>query len=341
MSDQPLLEVDGLTKHFGGVTGLFGRKTPILRAVNDVSLKVGEGETLGLVGESGCGKSTLGRCISQLQEPTAGSVKFNGRELIGLKGNDLRAMRREIQVIFQDPYGSLNPRKTVGSILSEAFRIHKLHPRAQWRDRVVELLETVGLLPSHIDRFPHEFSGGQRQRISIARALTLRPRLIVADEPVSALDVSVQSQVLNLMMSLQRSHRLAYLFISHDLRVVRHISDRVGVMYFGRIVETSATKALFDGPLHPYTKSLLSAVPKTGRRKNNDRLILQGELPSPIRPPTGCSFHPRCPFRGERCSSEEPELRQVMPGRWVSCHYPLLEDQRGLDSVPQYVGEAK
>ncbi|MEO3999533.1 dipeptide ABC transporter ATP-binding protein [Mesorhizobium sp. CAU 1732] len=341
MSEEPLLKVENLSRQFDSGRGFFGGRAAPIRAVRDVSLYVKAGETFGLVGESGCGKSTLGRCISQLDAPTSGRVRFAGEDLVGLTGTALRQVRRDIQVIFQDPYGSLNPRKTVGSILSQAFRIHRLHPRSQWREKVAEVLETVGLLPSHADRYPHEFSGGQRQRISIARALTLRPKLIIADEPVSALDVSVQSQVLNLMVSLQRSFGMGYLFISHDLRVVQHIADRVGVMYLGRIVETCEANALFEAPLHPYTKSLLSAVPKIGRRKNEDRMILQGELPSPSRPPSGCAFHPRCPFSREKCVQETPRLREALPGRQVSCHFPLLPQPYAGSPAVQLEGKTQ
>ncbi|MFD1910952.1 ABC transporter ATP-binding protein [Halodurantibacterium flavum] len=320
MSERPLLSVRNLSK-------IFGARATGVRAVNDVSFDIGAGETFAVVGESGCGKSTLGRCITQLEKPSAGEVWFGKADLAQLDSAGMRAMRRDIQMIFQDPYASLNPRKTVGATLAEPMRIHRLYPRAEWRQRVAEVLAEVGLAPDHADRFPHEFSGGQRQRISIARALTLRPSLIVADEAVSALDVSVQSQVLNLMTELQKTYGIAYLFISHDLGVVQHVSDRVGVMYLGRMVERAETAALFRAPMHPYTRSLLSAVPKMGRRQNRDREILQGELPSPLRPPSGCTFHPRCPLRQDRCMSEIPTLREVAPGRHVACHFPLADQK--------------
>lgn len=322
MTHEPLLQVHDLSKHYGG-RSLFGRGSLPVRAVDGVDLEVGSGETFGLVGESGCGKSTLGRCIARLEDPTAGRIIFEGADIAALPKAQLRQLRRNVQVVFQDPYASLNPRKTVGSILSEAFRIHGLHPRAQWRARVAELLETVGLQADHADRYPHEFSGGQRQRICIARALSLRPKLIIADEPVSALDVSVQAQVLNLMMSLQRSFGLSYLFISHDLRVVRHITQRLAIMYLGRIVEIGETRKIYQAPLHPYSKSLLSAVPQIDRRRNDGRMILRGELPSPSNPPSGCTFHPRCPRRGPECDTRIPLLREMAPGRHVACHYPL------------------
>jgi oligopeptide/dipeptide ABC transporter ATP-binding protein len=322
MTHEPLLQVHDLSKHYGD-RSLFGRRSLPVRAVDGVDLEVRSGETFGLVGESGCGKSTLGRCIARLEDPTAGRILFEGTDIAALPKAQLRQLRRNVQVVFQDPYASLNPRKTVGSILSEAFRIHGLHPRAQWQARVGELLETVGLQPDHADRYPHEFSGGQRQRICIARALSLRPKLIIADEPVSALDVSVQAQVLNLMMSLQRTFGLSYLFISHDLRVVRHITQRLAIMYLGHIVETGETRKIYQAPLHPYSKSLLSAVPQIDRRRNDGRMILRGELPSPSNPPLGCTFHPRCPRRGPECDTRVPVLRELAPGRRVACHYPL------------------
>jgi len=322
MTPEPLLQVHDLSKHYGD-RSLFGRRSLPVRAVDGVDLEVRSGETFGLVGESGCGKSTLGRCIARLEDPTAGRILFEGTDIAALPKAQLRQLRRNVQVVFQDPYASLNPRKTVSSILSEAFRIHGLHPRSQWRAHVGELLETVGLQADHADRYPHEFSGGQRQRICIARALSLRPKLIIADEPVSALDVSVQAQVLNLMMSLQRSFGLSYLFISHDLRVVRHITQRLAIMYLGRIVETGETRKIYQAPLHPYSKSLLSAVPQIDRRRNDGRMILRGELPSPSNPPSGCTFHPRCPRRGPECDTRVPVLREMAPGRRVACHYPL------------------
>ncbi|GHC78960.1 ABC transporter ATP-binding protein [Limoniibacter endophyticus] len=316
MSDLPILSVRNLSKIFGPPVGG-------VRAVNNVSFDIAKGETYALVGESGCGKSTLGRCVTMLETPSEGEINFQGQDLTKIPNEGLRRIRRDLQMIFQDPYGSLNPRKTVGSILSEPMRIHSLYPRSAWADQVGQVLAEVGLLPVHAQRHPHEFSGGQRQRISIARALTLKPKLIVSDEAVSALDVSVQSQILNLMVRLQKDHGMAYLFISHDLGVVQHISDRVGVMYLGRIVESANTRDLFRAPRHPYTRSLLSAVPKMGRRSNPDREFLQGELPSPLNPPSGCTFHPRCPLKSDLCVSAVPEMREIEAQRKIACHHPL------------------
>ncbi len=333
----PLLEVTDLKKHFPIRKGLFARTVGHVRAVDGVSFSVRRGEVLGLVGESGCGKTTTGRCILRLIEPTSGSVKFEGREILGLGRGELRALRREMQIVFQDPYSSLNPRLTVGSMLTEALTIHKLARGAAARDRVAELLKLVGLHPDHARRYPHGFSGGQRQRIGVARALAVNPKLIVADEPVSALDVSIQAQIINLLRDLQREMGLTYLFVAHDLSVVEHISDRVAVMYLGRIAELADSMDLYRAPRHPYTVSLLSAipVPEPGRRRR--RIVLKGDVPSPARPPSGCRFHPRCFLAQELCSREEPLLREVRPGHWSACHFAeQLEDpgviQRATDA---------
>jgi oligopeptide/dipeptide ABC transporter ATP-binding protein len=318
---EPLLEVRGLVKHFPIRRGLFGRTAGQVRAVDGVSFDVREGEVLGLVGESGCGKTTTGRCILRLIEPTSGTVRFDGRDITRLSGRELRPLRRQMQVVFQDPYASLNPRLTVGSVLGEALAVHGLARGAKARARVAELLELVGLSPEHARRYPHEFSGGQRQRIGVARALAVEPRLIVADEPVSALDVSIQAQIVNLLQDLQQRLGLTYLFVAHDLSVVEHISDRVAVMYLGRIVEITESGELYDNPLHPYTQALLSAIPIPNPRveKTRTRIVLKGEVPSPINPPPGCHFHPRCQLAIEECSRERPVLRDVGGGHFVAC----------------------
>lgn len=323
MSGSTLIAVEGLKKHFPIRRGLFRRSADAIKAVDGVSLTVRRGETLGLVGESGCGKSTLGRCLLRLEEPTEGTILFDGHDLLSQDKRAMRHLRRDMQIIFQDPYSSLNPRKTVGTIIGEAFRIHGLHKGDERRQKIQELLALVGLRPEHIDRYPHEFSGGQRQRIGIARALALNPKLIVADEAVSALDVSIQAQILNLLVSLQKRLGLTYIFISHNLGVVRHVSDRVGVMYLGRIVELAPTRDLYAAPLHPYTEALLSAVPRPSVKGRAKRIILSGDPPSPLRPPSGCAFHPRCRYRQDVCTNETPVLTEFAPGRSVACHFPL------------------
>ena len=317
----PLLSARGLTKHFAIKGGVFSREVHRVHAVDGVSFDIAAGETLGLVGESGCGKSTTGRCILRLIEPSSGEVWFQGRDVTKLDGESLRELRRDMQIIFQDPFASLNPRHTVGGIIGEALIIHGLtKSRPELDARVVELLETVGLQADHRHRFPHEFSGGQRQRIGIARALAVEPKLIICDEPVSALDVSIQAQVINLLEELQEKFSLTYLFIAHDLSVVEHISDRVAVMYLGRVVEIAPARELYDNPRHPYTEALLSAVPIPDPRVKRKRIVLQGDVPNPIRPPTGCRFHTRCPIAEARCSQEVPELEQSSDGHWVACH---------------------
>ncbi|HEX8073341.1 MAG TPA: oligopeptide/dipeptide ABC transporter ATP-binding protein [Thermoleophilaceae bacterium] len=323
-----LVEVRDLVKHFPITRGVVFQKTVgAVHAVDGVSLDVRRGESLGIVGETGCGKSTTARLMMRLLDPTAGSVRFEGRDVTGLKGRQLKPLRREVQMIFQDPYSSLNPRKTVGSIVAEPFAVHGLEPAGGRKAAVQRLMEQVGLNPEHYNRLPHEFSGGQRQRIGVARALALEPKLIVADEPVSALDVSIQAQILNLLRDLQRDLELTLVFIAHDLSVVRHMCDRVAVMYLGKIVELAAADALFAHPRHPYTGALLSAVPVpdpggAGRRR---RQILGGDVPSPTNPPPACRFHTRCPKCQEVCTREEPPLETKAPGTLAACHFPLTD----------------
>ena len=322
-ADDVLLEVNNLKMYFPVTSGmLFQRTVAYVKAVDDVSFSVKRGETLGLVGESGCGKTTTGRCILQLYKPTDGEVRFEGQDLTKLGTKQMRTMRREMQVIFQDPYSSLNPRMTAGNIIGEPLIVHGLvKGKAEYRERVAELLQNVGLNPYMADRFPHEFSGGQRQRIGVARALSVSPKFIVADEPVSALDVSIQAQIINLLEELQEQFNLTYLFIAHDLSVVRHISDRVGVMYLGHLVEIADRNEVYRNPVHPYTKALLSAVPIPDPilDAQRERVLLTGEVPSPLNPPSGCVFHPRCPIAGDECTRVIPELRQTSPEHWSAC----------------------
>jgi oligopeptide/dipeptide ABC transporter ATP-binding protein len=327
----PLVEVQHLKKYFPIRKGVLSREVARVHAVDDVTVSVSEGETLGLVGESGCGKSTLGRCIVRLLEPTAGEVIFDGHSIGKLRARALRPLRREMQMIFQDPYASLNPRKRVGSIIDTPLKIHGVE-KSKRRQRVQELLETVGLSPEHYNRFPHEFSGGQRQRIGIARALALQPKLIVADEPVSALDVSIQSQMLNLLEDLQNEFNLTYIFIAHDLGVVRHVSDRIAVMYLGKLVELSPAEELYTRPIMPYTEALLSAVPipDPDLAAARERIVLEGDVPSPINPPTGCRFHPRCRYATQVCSEVEPPLVEYGNGHLAACHHPLNVDAAAL-----------
>ena len=319
---EPLLRVRNLVKNFPISGGILGRTVDHVHAVDDLSFELAAGETLGVVGESGCGKSTTGRCILRLVEPTSGEVWFDGQSVTQADRNELRALARDMQIIFQDPYASLNPRMTVGAIVGEALTIHKLAKnKGDYDDRIVQLLETVGLSADHLRRYPHEFSGGQRQRIGIARALAVSPKLIVCDEAVSALDVSIQAQVINLLEDLREQFNLSYIFIAHDLSVVEHISHRVAVMYLGRIVEIAPAKALYTNPLHPYTEALLSAVPIPDPSVKRTRVALQGDVPSPIHPPSGCHFHTRCPIAQKGlCDVEKPQLKESAAGHWVSCH---------------------
>ncbi len=318
--DRPLLQVLNLKKHYPIHGGLFRRQVGSIQAVNDFSLTMRRGETVGLVGESGCGKSTTGRAIMRLIEPTAGTILFEGQDITRIKGEGLRQIRKHMQMVFQDPFSSLNPKMMVGHLVSEPIRNFESHTGKELEERIAELLVKVGLSEDSYYKFPHEFSGGQRQRISIARTLALQPKLVVADEPVSALDVSIQSQVLNLLQDIQAEFGLSYLFIAHDLSVVKHISDRIGVMYLGRLVEITDKKSLYKRPLHPYTQALLSAVPIPDPNGKRERIVLQGDVPSPANPPSGCAFHPRCRHAVAACREEQPTLKQVAPQHEVACH---------------------
>ncbi len=338
VAHRPVIEVEGLKKHFPIYKGVFSRIAGQVYAVDGVSFHIKRGETLGLVGESGCGKSTVGRTILKLMEPTAGRIVVKGKEITDLPPQEMLPYRQTLQMIYQDPYASLNPRMTVADIVGEAMVIHGVGKSDEREQRVAALFQRVGLRPDLMFNYAHEFSGGQRQRIGIARALALNPELIVGDEPVSALDVSIQAQIINLLMDLQDELKLSYLFVAHDLAVVEHISHRIAVMYLGRIVETTDKKSLFEMPLHPYTEALLSAVPipKVSARKRK-RIILQGDVPSPIKPPTGCHFHTRCPYAHKRCTAEAPQLREVKPGHWAACH---LHDAGAMVPMARPAGEA-
>ncbi|MGA3677973.1 ABC transporter ATP-binding protein [Lysinibacillus agricola] len=321
-----LLKVDGLKKYFPIRKGILNTQVGDVKAVDDVSFEVFEGETLGIVGESGCGKSTTGRLLMRLLEPTEGKIEFAGKMISELSNNEMRKARRDIQMIFQDPYASLNPRHNIGKILEEPLIVHGIGNAKERKQKVLELLEIVGLNEYHVKRYPHQFSGGQRQRIGIARALMTNPRMLIADEPVSALDVSIQAQVLNLLQNLQKDLKLTYIFISHDLGVVRHISNRVGVMYLGKLVELTASEDLYAEPLHPYTQALLSSVPVPDPTFEREQLIISGDIPSASNPPGGCTFHTRCPFKKEECSQEVPKMQEVKPGHYVACHlYPAIQ----------------
>ncbi|WP_329625565.1 dipeptide ABC transporter ATP-binding protein [Streptomyces sp. NBC_01255] len=328
---EPLLKVTGLKKHFPIKKGLLQRQTGAVKAVDGIDFEVLPGETLGVVGESGCGKSTMGRLITRLLEPTDGTVEFQGKDISHLGVGGMRPFRRDIQMIFQDPYGSLNPRHTVGTIVSAPFKLQGVEPEGGVRKEVQRLLGLVGLNPEHYNRYPHEFSGGQRQRIGIARALALKPKLVVADEPVSALDVSIQAQVVNLLDDLQQELGLTYVIIAHDLSVIRHVSDRIAVMYLGKVVELADRKSLYENPMHPYTRALMSAVPIPDPRRRgakSDRILLTGDVPSPIAPPPGCRFHTRCWKATDLCKTQEPPLLELRPGQRVACHHP--ENTEGL-----------
>jgi len=321
---QELLRVENLKKHFPIRKGVLGRTVGYVYAVDGVSFGMQAGKTLGLVGESGCGKSTMGRCLLRLHEPTSGRIFFDGQDITRMGHSELIRLRTQMQMIFQDPYSSLNPRLRVSEIVGEALRVHHLVPRRDWANRVEELLKNVGLQADHMARYPHEFSGGQRQRIGIARALAMQPKLIVADEPVSALDVSIQAQVINLLESLKDRFGFSYLIIAHDLSVVEHVSDRIAVMYLGKLVEVASDKQLYLNPKHPYTEALLAAVPVAapgGRQRRSQRKLLKGDVPSPIQPPSGCRFHTRCPRMMEICTLKEPPTIQVEPGHWVYCFF--------------------
>jgi len=321
---QNLLEVQDLKKHFPVSGGSFSKKNrQVVKALDGITFSLKKGETLGIVGESGCGKSTMGRAILRLHEPSSGTIVYEGSDITHISKKEMKVKRKDLQIIFQDPYGSLNPRMTIGAMLSEIVETHKIVPKNEVFEYVCQMLVEVGLQAQHYYRFPHEFSGGQRQRVSIARALCVKPKLIVCDEAVSALDVSVQSQVLNLLQRLKKEHELTYLFISHDLSVVKHVSDRVAVMYLGKMVELADKHELYDNPLHPYTKALLSAIPTTKDEKKRERVILKGDVPSPINVPSGCRFHTRCPIATDLCRSAEPEFKEVAKNHFVACHHAL------------------
>ena len=338
MADNSLLTIHNLKMHFPIRKGFFRRVAGHVKAVDDVSFEIRPGETLGLVGESGCGKTTIGRCVSRAYKPTDGQILYeqNGREvdLAHLKESELKAYRRVIRMIFQDPYASLNPRMTVFDIIADPLRIHDIASGQELEDRVVYLLQRVGLRPEHMRRYPHAFSGGQRQRIGIARSLALNPELVVADEAVSALDVSVRAQILNLMIELQQELNLTYLFISHDLSVVEYIADRVAVMYVGKLVEMAPTNELFNNPKHPYTAALLSAIPVPDPRRRSERIVLQGEVADPANPPSGCYFHPRCQYAKDRCKTETPPLRQIKSGHVAACHFAEELELKGIPPLP-------
>ena len=320
--ETPLMDARNIVKHYPILGGVFMKQTGSVKAVDGVSLAIHDGETVGLVGESGCGKTTFGRAILRLEEPTSGEVLFQGQNILGYSQNEMQTLRREMQIIFQDPFSSLNPRKTVAHIIGEPLRVHGVKSRTRRDERVLELLEVVGLSKEHMRRYPHQFSGGQRQRIGVARALALKPKLVVCDEAVSALDVSIQAQVINLLKDLQVDFGLTYLFISHDLSVVENVSNRVAVMYLGKIVERAPSRALYREPLHPYTQALLSAVPiPDPSLERPGRIILKGDVPSPIDPPPGCRFHPRCRYAEGGCSEAEPELREIRSQHWAACHF--------------------
>ncbi|WP_432095375.1 ABC transporter ATP-binding protein [Streptomyces sp. bgisy100] len=342
-SPEPLLKVSGLVKHFPIKKGLLQRQVGAVQAVDGLDFAVRPGETLGVVGESGCGKSTMGRLITRLLEPTAGRIEFEGKDITHLGTTGMRPMRRDVQMIFQDPYSSLNPRHTVGSIIGAPFRLQGVDPDGGVKKTVQGLLELVGLSPEHYNRYPHEFSGGQRQRIGIARALALKPKLVVADEPVSALDVSIQAQVVNLLDDLQQELGLTYVIIAHDLSVIRHVSDRIAVMYLGKIVELADRTSLYETPMHPYTRALMSAVPVPDprRRTERNRILLKGDVPSPIAPPSGCRFHTRCWKATELCSTQEPPLVQLRTGHQVACHHPEnAPDQAPADTPLEGAADA-
>jgi len=325
-----IVQVDKISKHFQLKRSFLSLgRSPVVKAVDNISFSIEKGETLGLVGESGCGKSTLGRTILRLYEPTDGIIRFEDTNVSELGKEDLRKFRTKMQIVFQDSYSSLNPRHRVGDIIAEPMMIHTEMEPKEIKDRIFELLKLVGLKPMHAQRFPHEFSGGQRQRINIARALALYPRFVVCDEPISALDVSIQAQVVNLLQDLQKKLGITYLFIAHDLSMVQHISDRIAVMYLGRMMELTTSRQLFEDPLHPYTQSLISAIPIPSPKRERERghIVLEGEVPSPVNPPSGCVFHTRCPVAEEKCSREVPEYREAKPGHWVACHFALDDDK--------------